>query len=194
MTKNISIYLRVSKEKQTTENQLRTLKSIIEQRGWTLTKIYKDHGISGMKGREKRSGLNDLLNDLHSPEWDLLMIWDLSRLSRSLIDLMTIIKDINSSHKEIYIHQSQIDTSTPSGKMMISMIGIFSEYERDMISERIKSGLERTRSEGKTLGRPKKYKDEDLTQIKQLMDNGHNISQISRKLNMSRTTIYSMIN
>ena len=132
------IYARVSTDEQTTTNQLTELKTIVSDRGWQLVKLYEDQGVSGAKGRDKRSGFDQLWQDMSNDVWDILVIWDSTRLSRSLLHLLSFINDLNEADKKIYIAQSNLDTSTPAGKMMVSVLGAFGEYERGMISERSK--------------------------------------------------------
>ena len=183
-------YTRVSTGDQTTQNQLTELKTIVSERGWHLAKVYEDKGVSGAKGRDKRSGFDQLWQDINNDVWDILVIWDSTRLSRSLIHLLSFINDLNASGKQIYIAQSNLDTSTPAGKMMVSVLGAFGEYERGMISERIKAGLKRTRSEGTRLGRPRLSMDEDTRQtIHDLFEQGHTIAHIVRTTGITRRRI-----
>ena len=149
----VVIYGRVSTNDQTTDNQIYKLKEIIENRNWNLVDTYTDEGISGSKGRDKRPEFNRLCEDMVKGKFDKILVWDVSRLGRSLQDLVMFLNDLNSVDVGLYIHQSGLDTSTPSGRMMFQMVGVFSEFERSMISERVKSGLERVKKQGKKLGR-----------------------------------------
>ncbi|MAI44310.1 MAG: recombinase family protein [Hyphomicrobiaceae bacterium TMED74] len=115
---------------------------------------------------------------------------DSTRLSRSLIHLLSFINDLNEADKKIYIAQSNLDTSTPAGKMMVSVLGAFGEYERGMISERIKAGLKRTRTEGTRLGRPRLAMDQDTRQtIHDIYTAGHTIAHIVRTTGITRRRI-----
>lgn len=184
------IYARVSTNEQTTINQLTELKTIVSDRGWRLTKVYEDQGVSGAKGRDKRSGFDQLWLDMSNDVWDILVIWDSTRLSRSLLHLLSFINDLNEADKKIYIAQSNLDTSTPAGKMMVSVLGAFGEYERGMISERIKAGLKRTRTEGTRLGRPRLAMDQDTRQtIHDIYTAGHTIAHIVRTTGITRRRI-----
>ena len=87
-------------------------------------------------------------------EFDVVMIWDVSRLGRSLQHLVTLLSDFHAKGVDLYIHQQGIDTTTPSGKMIFQLCGVFAEYERTMIQERVKAGLRRAKDQGKRLGRP----------------------------------------
>ena len=117
------------------------------------------------------------------------MVWDISRLGRSLQHLVEFLNDVISINCNLYIHQSGLDTSTPSGKMMFQMIGVFSEFEREMISERVKLGLERVKSQGKSLGRPNKINTKMVTEMVQLRDIGWSMSKISDHLGVSKMSV-----
>jgi DNA invertase Pin-like site-specific DNA recombinase len=153
--KKAAIYARVSTNGQTTDNQIRELKKVARRHGWNLAGKYVDHGISGAKGRDKRPELNKLLNAANRREFDVIMAWSVDRLGRSLQHLVRFLDDIHAKGVDLYLHQQNIDTSTPSGKAMFQMAGVFAEFERSMIQERVRAGLERAREKGKVLGRPK---------------------------------------
>lgn len=118
------------------------------------------------------------------------MVWDVSRLGRSLQHLVEFLNDVQSLNCHLYIHQSGLDTSTPSGRMMFQMVGVFSEFEREMISERVKIGLERVKSNGKKLGRPQKINQDVIENIWLLRSQGHGLQSISNKLNIGRSSVY----
>ncbi|MEP1740173.1 MAG: recombinase family protein [Kangiellaceae bacterium] len=155
MTKRAVIYARVSTNKQTTENQLRELQEVIQRNGWELAKVYQDEGISGSKGRDGRPQFNELLKDAVRKEFDVVLSWSVDRLGRSLQDLLGFLNELHSKHIDLYLHQQGIDTTTPAGKALFQMMGVFAEFERSMIKERIKSGITRAKARGVTLGRPK---------------------------------------
>jgi len=153
--KQVALYARVSTDGQTTENQLLELRAVAERNGWEITKEYVDHGISGSKGRTERPELDAMLKASVRKEFDLIMSWSVDRLGRSLQHLLEFLTEIHSKNIDLYLHQQGIDTTTPAGKAMFQMLGVFSEFERSMIQERVKAGLERAKANGKTLGRPK---------------------------------------
>ena len=153
--KQVALYARVSTDGQTTENQLLELRAVAERNGWEITKEYVDHGISGSKGRTERPELDAMLKASVRKEFDLIMSWSVDRLGRSLQHLLEFLTEIHSKNVDLYLHQQGIDTTTPAGKAMFQMLGVFSEFERSMIQERVKAGLERAKANGKTLGRPK---------------------------------------
>src|SRR5262245_56498893 len=153
--KRAVLYLRVSTQDQTTANQERELREIAGRMGCEIVKIYKDHGISGAKGRDKRPGFNALCRDAAKRQFEVIMAWSVDRLGRSLQDLVGFLSEIHTLKVDLYLHQQGLDTTTPAGKAMFQMMGVFAEFERAMIQERVRAGLRRARSEGKQLGRPR---------------------------------------
>jgi DNA invertase Pin-like site-specific DNA recombinase len=149
-----AIYLRVSTLDQTTANQERELIEVAKRMGLEITKTYKDHGVSGAKSRDKRPAFDSLLKDATKRKFDIIMAWSVDRLGRSLLDLISFLKEIHALKIDLYLHQQGLDTTTPGGKAMFQMMGVFAEFERAMIQERVRAGLARARSEGKQLGRP----------------------------------------
>lgn len=153
--KNVALYARVSTDGQSTENQLRELRAAIARHGWNIAAEYVDHGISGAKGRKDRPRFDALLHAVARKEVDMVAAWSVDRLGRSLQDLVGFLGDLQSKKVDLYLHQQALDTSTPSGKAMFGMLGVFAEFERTIIQERVKAGLARARAKGTTLGRPK---------------------------------------
>jgi DNA invertase Pin-like site-specific DNA recombinase len=153
--KRAAIYLRVSTIDQTTANQERELRAVAERMGIEVTHVYKDHGVSGAKGRDKRPQFDRLCRDATKRQFDVVMAWSVDRLGRSLQDLVAFLTEIHALKVDLYLHQQGIDTTTPAGKAMFQMMGVFAEFERAMIQERVRAGLARAKDEGKTLGRPK---------------------------------------
>src|SRR5215470_14227178 len=155
MTKRAAIYVRVSTDKQTIENQLRELHRIAERRGWEIVQEYRDAGISGVKGREDRPGLDEMLKDAQRRRFDVVMAWAIDRLGRSLIDLLGTIQTLEACGVDLYLDQQAIDTTTPAGKLMFQITGAFAEFERSMIRQRVRAGLKRAVEKGSQLGRPR---------------------------------------
>jgi DNA invertase Pin-like site-specific DNA recombinase len=152
--KRAVLYLRVSTVDQTTANQERELREIAGRMGCEIVKVYKDHGISGAKGRDKRPGFDALCRDATKRQFDVVMAWSVDRLGRSLQDLVAFLSEIHALGIDLFLHQQGLDTTTPAGKAMFQMMGVFSEFERSMIRERVRAGLARARAEGTRLGRP----------------------------------------
>jgi DNA invertase Pin-like site-specific DNA recombinase len=152
--KRAVLYLRVSTIEQTTANQERELRAVAERMGCEIVKVYKDHGISGAKGREKRPAFDALCRDATKRQFDVVMAWSVDRLGRSLQDLVGFLSELHALRIDLFLHQQGLDTTTPGGKAMFQMMGVFAEFERSMIQERVRAGLARAKSEGKRLGRP----------------------------------------
>jgi DNA invertase Pin-like site-specific DNA recombinase len=160
--KRVALYLRVSTGSQTTDNQRRELEAAAERHGWQVADVFEDAGISGAKGRDKRPAFDAMLKAVARKEFDLVAAWSVDRLGRSLIDLVGFLQEIHAKGVDLYLHQQGIDTTTPSGKAMFGMMGVFAEFERAMIRERVNAGLARARDKGTNkqgeplvLGRPK---------------------------------------
>ena len=153
--KRAALYLRVSTIDQTTANQERELRQVAERAGWEVVKVYKDHGISGSKGRDKRPAFDTLHKAAARREIDIVMAWSVDRLGRSLQDLVAFLSEIHAAGVDLFLHQQGLDTTTPAGKALFQMMGVFAEFERSMIQERVRAGLRRAKDDGKKLGRPR---------------------------------------
>ena len=151
--KRAVLYLRVSTLDQTTANQERELRDA-SRMGWDIGKVYKDHGISGAGGRDKRPAFDALCRDAAKRQFDVVMAWSVDRLGRSLQDLVGFLSELHALRIDLFLHQQGIDTTTPAGKAMYQLMGVFAEFERSIIQERVRAGLKRAVSEGQTLGRP----------------------------------------
>ena len=149
-----AIYSRVSTDSQTTENQERELHAIAARAGWEVVNVYRDQGISGAKSRKDRPAFDALCTDAARRRFDIVMAWSVDRLGRSLQDLVTFLSELHALGVDLFLHQQGVDTTTPAGKALFQMMGVFAEFERAMIRERVKSGLERAKAQGQTLGRP----------------------------------------
>jgi DNA invertase Pin-like site-specific DNA recombinase len=154
-SKSVALYARVSTDGQSTENQLRELRAAIARHGWIIVAEYVDRGVSGAKGRRDRPRFDALLHAVTRKEFEMVAAWSVDRLGRSLQDLVGFLGDLQSKKVDLYLHQQALDTSTPSGKAMFGMLGVFAEFERTIIQERVKAGLARARAKGTTLGRPR---------------------------------------
>jgi DNA invertase Pin-like site-specific DNA recombinase len=153
MSKCIALYLRVSTTEQTVENQQRELEAVAERHGWDVVAVFTDAGISGTKSRHERPGYDRLCRGIARREFDQVAAWSVDRLGRSLQELIALLGELHAKGVDLYLHQQGIDTGTPAGKAMFQMMGVFAEFERAMIVERVKAGLSRARSQGKRLGR-----------------------------------------
>ena len=150
-----AIYLRVSRDDQTTENQRLVLERVADHRGWTIVQTYEDAGISGAKGRDQRPAFDAMLRDAVRRRFDTLMVWSIDRLGRSVLHVANALAELDAAGVRLYCDQQGIDSSTPMGRAMIQMASIFGEQERSILRDRVIAGLNRVRQEGKRLGRPK---------------------------------------
>jgi DNA invertase Pin-like site-specific DNA recombinase len=188
MTKCVALYLRVSTSDQTTDNQRMELRSAIKRQGWQITQIFEDQGVSGAKGREQRPGLDALMKGVSRRDFDIVAAWSVDRLGRSLQDLVSLLAEFHSKRVDLYLHQQGLDTTTPAGKAMYQMLGVFSEFERAIIQERIKAGLARARAEGKVCGRPRVGPEVEAA-IKKARKNGDGIRKIARDLGIGTSVV-----
>lgn len=122
--------------------------------GCDIVQVYCDHGISGAKGRDKRPAFDRVCKDAAKRRFDLIIAWSVDRLGRSLQDLVAFLAEIHALKIDLYLHQQGLDTTTPAGKALFQMMGVFAEFERAMIQERVRAGLARAKAQGKKLGRP----------------------------------------
>tara|TARA_B100000029_G_scaffold454775_1_gene481518 strand:- start:298 stop:861 length:564 start_codon:yes stop_codon:yes gene_type:complete len=182
------IYARVSTAEQTTDNQTLELQKVAKRNGWEVAEIYEDT-ISGAK--TKRPALERLLKGVVRKEFDVVMVWDVSRLGRSLTHLVRLLEEFNSKGVNLYFHQQGIDTTTPTGRMMYQMCGVFAEFERSMIQERVKAGLARARAQGKQLGRAP-IPPVTVKKIKALRASGLSLRAISKQTGVSVGKVHAV--
>lgn len=159
MAKRVALYLRVSTSGQTVENQRLELTAVAERHGWTVAAEFVDQGISGGKGRDKRPAFDKLCRAITRWEIDMVAAWSVDRLSRSLQDLVSFLGEVHGAGVDLYLHQQGLDTSTPAGRALFQMMGVFAEFERAILVERINAGIARAREKGtksgKAIGRAK---------------------------------------
>jgi len=153
-SKRVALYARVSTDQQTVDNQLHELRAWAERGGHEVVKEYTDNGISGAKARDKRPALDQILKDAVRRQFELVAVWSVDRLGRSLQGLLETLKELHEAGVDLYLHQQALDTSTPSGRALFQMMGVFAEFERAMIQERVKAGVARAKAHGVKFGRP----------------------------------------
>lgn len=190
--KKVCIYARVSTDKQTVSNQLQELHKVAERHSWEVVAEYKDRSISGAKGRDKRPQFDAMLKAANRREFDVIMSWSVDRLGRSLQHLIEFLGDIQQKGVDLYLHQQNIDTSTPSGKAMFQMVGVFAEFERAMIQERVKAGLARARKQGKVLGRPK-VSESTEADIRKLRATGMGMLAIAKEMGIGTSVVQRVV-
>ncbi len=186
--KRVAFYLRVSTaDGQTTDNQLLHLHEIARRLEWTVVGIFQDQGISGAKGRDRRPGLDALMKGVARRDFDLVAAWSVDRLGRSLPDLVTLLGELQARGVDLFLHQQALDTSTPSGRMLFQMLGVFAEFERSMIRSRVIAGLDRVRGT-KRLGRPP-MPSERIETIKAMLMNGKGVRETAREIGAGTATV-----
>jgi DNA invertase Pin-like site-specific DNA recombinase len=190
--KRVGIYLRVSTDSQTTENQRRELEAVAARSSWEVVGVYEDAGISGAKGRDKRPGFDQLLRDATARKVNMIATWSVDRLGRSLQDLVGFLTELHALKCDLYLHQQALDTSTPSGRAMFQMLGVFAEFERGMIRERVNAGLARARAKGTKLGR-RPVKASVEARIRELRAEGMGILKIGRTVGVGTSVVQRVI-
>lgn len=190
--KSVAIYARVSSDGQTTENQLRELRGVAERHSWRVVAEYVDNGISGAKGREGRPQYDAMLKAAARREFDLIMAWSVDRLGRSMSHLVSFLEELRAKGVDLFLHQQALDTSTPAGRAMYQMCGVFAEFERSMIQARVKAGLERAKAKGKKLGRPKTAPSKE-TAIRAARAEGKGIRKIARELGVGVSVVQRIV-
>jgi DNA invertase Pin-like site-specific DNA recombinase len=192
MAKRVALYARVSTDGQSVENQLRELRAVAERHGWEIVGEFVDKGISGAKGREDRPQFNTILKGVSRKDFDLVAAWSVDRLGRSLQHLIGFLNELHAKKVDLYLHQQGIDTTTPAGRAMFQMLGVFGEFERSMIQERVRAGLKRARAQSKTLGRPRvslAIEENVLALRKQ----GRGMRAIARELHLGNCTVQRIL-
>jgi len=188
----VALYLRVSTGEQTTANQRLELERVATAKGWTVTKVYQDEGISGAKGRSARPGFNALCEDATRRKFDVVMAWSVDRISRSLQDLIVFMNDLHAAGVQLYLHQQALDTTTPSGKLMFQLTGAFAEYEREIIRGRVNAGIARAKAAGKRWGQ-KPVDPGKAEQALALRAAGRSSGKIAKELGVSVRTVWRLL-
>ncbi|MBW7997820.1 MAG: helix-turn-helix domain-containing protein [Candidatus Glassbacteria bacterium] len=191
-TKRVAIYTRVSTDGQTVDNQLLELRAVAERHGWDVVEEYSDNGVSGATGREKRPAFDALCQAATRREVDLIMAWSVDRLGRSLQHLVGFLGEIHAKGVDLYLHQQGIDTTTPAGKAMFQMCGVFAEFERAMIQERVRAGLERAKAQGKVLGRPR-TPEQKKAAVRDLRETGESVRKIAKATGLGVGTVHRIL-
>ena len=189
----VAIYTRVSTTHQKTDNQHHELRRVASARGWNVVETFTDEGISGAKGRFDRPALDGLLKAAVRRRFDLVAVWSIDRLGRSLQHLVETVNELHAVGVDLYVHQQAIDTSSPAGKLAFSVFGALAEYERELIRERVKAGLERAKRNGTRLGRPTNLTDSVRASIVALRAKNVSIRGIASQLRVGTGTVYDVL-
>ena len=186
--KRVALYLRVSTDGQTTENQRQALEIVAARRGWEIVKVFEDAGISGAKGRDKRAGFDGAMKDAARGRFDILAVWSIDRLGRSTATVATSLAELDTYGIAIYADREGMDATTPHGRAMLQMAAVFAELERGMIRERVLAGLDRAKKAGKTLGRPRVTVETEAT-IRARLVQGHGMLRIAKDMRVGVSTV-----
>jgi DNA invertase Pin-like site-specific DNA recombinase len=192
MGKRVALYARVSTDGQSVDNQLRELEAVAVREGWEIVERFTDKGISGAKGRDGRPAFDRLCKGVVRREFDLVAAWSVDRLGRSLQHLVTFLSDLHGKHTDLYLHKQGIDTTTAAGKMLYQMLGVFAEFERAMIVERVKAGLKRAKADGKVFGRPRVGAAVEA-KVMALRKEGRGIMAIAKQLGLGNGTVQRIV-
>ncbi len=196
--KKVAIYARVSTANgQTPENQIRELRAVAVRHGWRVTAEYVDHGISGAKGRDQRPEFDSLCRAIARKEFELVMAWSVDRLGRSLQDLVSFLSELHAKDVDLYLDRQGIDTTTPAGKAMFQMMGVFAEFERAIIRERIMAGLSRAKEggtkTGRPIGRPKTVTPKMEEAIRSSRTEGNSLRKIAEQVGTSLRSVQRVL-
>ena len=192
MTKRIALYARVSTDGQTVENQLEELREVAKRHGWEIVHVFADRGISGTKGRDERPAFNKLLESVARKEVDMVAAWSVDRLGRSLQHLIPFLADLQAKGIGLFLLRQGLDTTTPSGRAMFQMLGVFAEFEAAMIRERVRAGVTRAKRKGtksgRPIGRPKLLPKDEVT-VRAALAAGTGILRVARSLGLGTGTV-----
>ncbi|MHA2218935.1 MAG: recombinase family protein [Candidatus Hodarchaeales archaeon] len=184
--KLVAIYARVSTDKQKVDMQLNELRSFVKRSGWKIYKEFIDEGYTG--SNTKRPAFNEMISESRKRKFDILLVWKLDRLSRSLKDLINTLDELSDLGINFISYDNNLDTTTPTGKLVFQIIGAVAEFEKDIIRERVVAGLENARQKGKRLGRPtiSNYTQE---KAKDLRKQGLSFRKIEKQLGVGEGTL-----
>ncbi len=192
--KRVGLYLRVSTKNgdQTVENQRQVLTAAAERREWQIVAEFCDDGISGAKGRDKRPAFDRLHKAIVRREVDVIAAWSVGRLGRSLQDLVGFLGEVHGAGVDLYLDRQGLDTSTPAGKALFQMLGVFAEFERAIIQERIHAGIARARATGTKSGKPigrARISPQKEAEIRAALANGKGVLKVARELGTGSSTV-----
>jgi len=185
-----ALYTRVSTNDQSVEMQSSDLKRYCDQRGFEVYKEYSDQGVSGTK--DKRPGLDELIADAKKKKFDAVLCWRFDRFARSTKHLITALEEFRHLGIDFISYQENVDTSSPLGKAMFTIVSAISELERNIILERVKAGLRRAKENGRILGRPKRL-DLDVKELQKMRDKGLSFRQIAKRVRACPASVYKSL-
>ena len=187
----VAIYVRVSTQHQTTENQLVELHEVCDRNDWEIVEEYNET-ISGTKGINERTELNRLLIDAGRKKFDKVVVWSVDRVGRSMKHLVTVLSQLKDLGCDIYSYKQSIDTSTTMGSSFFHMIGIFAELENNMRAERQRIGIKRALENGAKFGRKTKLDEATISTISDMRKQGQSIRKIAKQVNLGIATVHKV--
>lgn len=187
------IYSRVSTTKQTTENQVLELRDVCQRNGWTIVAELADDGVSGAKGKADRPGFATLHQMVARKQADIIVVWSIDRLGRSLKDLVSFMAELEAKSIDFYSHVQAIDSRTPAGRLSFAIFSAIAEFEREIIRSRVVAGLERAKANGKRLGRPTNVNSNTRVAVSLLREKGHSIHNIAKQLKIGVGTTQRLL-
>jgi DNA invertase Pin-like site-specific DNA recombinase len=193
--RTVALYLRVSADEQSVDMQRRELMTAVERHGWKAVAEFVDEGISGAKGRDQRPAFDRLCRAIVRREFDVVAAWSVDRFGRSLQDLVAFLGEVHGAGVDLYLDRQGLDTSTPAGKAMFQMLGVFAEFERAMIVQRVRAGMAKARAQGtrsgKAIGRPK-VSAEKITAVQTALAAGDGIRKVARAVGLGNGTVHAI--
>ena len=183
--KRVAIYVRVSTKEQSVDMQLNDLERYSKERRLSVFKVYQDNGVSGTK--ETRPALSSLMDDARKRKFDVVLVWRFDRFARSTKHLVNALYEFRNLSIDFISYQENIDTSSPLGEAIFTIISAMATLERDIIAERVRGGLRKARANGKRLGRPKNGVDTD--KVIEYRKQNKSIRQIANELNLSKGAV-----
>jgi len=191
--KRAAMYLRVSTTEQDTDMQETELRQYVESRGWEYV-VYRDKAQSGVKN--DRPALNAMLNDMRRRKFDVVVVWKLDRLARSLKQLLTIGEECRSLGVDLVSLRQNIDTTLPAGRLTFQILGAVAEFERELLRERVKAGMAQARRTGKHVGRPalQTFHATDIERMRELKSRGTSVRKLAKDFETTQWMVARLTN
>ena len=184
------IYARVSTRDQNIEIQLSDLRSYAKTRGFTIVLEYIDYGSGSQNDRVEYL---KMLDDVHKRKCDFILVWKFDRFARSTKELINALEEFKVLGVDFISYKENIDTSTPAGKALFTLISAFAEFEREILVERVRSGMQKAKAEGKHIGRPRKITAKQRKTVEQLTQQGFSYTEILKKIGISKSSYYNIM-
>jgi DNA invertase Pin-like site-specific DNA recombinase len=188
----IAAYLRVSTKDQREDIQVNDIQNFCTFKSWHDVTYFKDLGESGAK--KSRPAFDDMMNRIRNKEFDVVLCWSFDRISRSTLQLVSLVEEFNELKVDFISLKQNIDTTTPMGRMIFTVFAALAQFERETIRQRTKAGIDLAKAKGVHCGRPETYTQDDRLEVLALFDEGLKPDKIAKKMKMHRATVYRIIN